>query len=73
MELIISESIKAHPMALLPPERPIDPVARYQLSDLLVGYESGEQFFVGGLPEGIAPTQRRSLNADARMATTKTG
>jgi pyruvate, water dikinase len=59
MEFIISGSIKAHPMALLPPERVIDPVARYQLSDLLVGYESGEQFFDGGCRRGSAPTQRR--------------
>ena len=53
MEFIISESIKAHPMALLHPERVTDPVARSQLSDLLTGYQSGEQFFVERLSEGI--------------------
>jgi pyruvate, water dikinase len=54
MEFIISESIKAHPLALLHPDRVRDPAARQQLMDLLHGYESGEAFFVERLSEGIA-------------------
>ncbi len=54
MEFIISESIKAHPLALLHPDRVGDPGARQQLTQLLQGYESGEQFFVERLSEGIA-------------------
>jgi pyruvate, water dikinase len=54
MEFIISESIKAHPLALLHPDRVGDPAARHQLTQLLQGYESGEQFFVERLSEGIA-------------------
>ncbi|HUJ67019.1 MAG TPA: phosphoenolpyruvate synthase [Acidimicrobiales bacterium] len=54
MEFIISESIKAHPLALLHPERVGDPSARHELAQLLHGYENGEQFFVQRLSEGIA-------------------
>ena len=54
MEFIISESIKAHPLALLHPDRVGDPEARQRLTRLLQGYESGEQFFVERLSEGIA-------------------
>jgi pyruvate, water dikinase len=54
MEFIISESIKAHPLALLHPERVGDPSARQELARLLDGYENGEQFFVQRLSEGIA-------------------
>jgi pyruvate, water dikinase len=54
MEFIISESIKAHPLALIHPDRVSDPVAREQLIRLLDGYDNGEQFFVQRLSEGIA-------------------
>jgi len=54
MEFIISESIKAHPLALLHPERVGDPSARQEVTRLLEGYENGEQFFVQRLSEGIA-------------------
>jgi pyruvate, water dikinase len=54
MEFIISESIKAHPLALLHPDRVGDASARHQLAQVIHGYESGEQFFVERLSEGIA-------------------
>ncbi len=53
MEFIISESIKAHPMALLHPERVRDGAAREALARLTAGYADGAQFFVERLSEGI--------------------
>jgi len=54
MEFIISESIKAHPMALVHPERVTDPDTRAALARLVEGYPDGETFFVERLSEGIA-------------------
>ncbi len=53
MEFIISESIRAHPLALLHPERVTDPEARKDLDHLIRGYDDGERFFVERLSEGI--------------------
>jgi pyruvate,water dikinase len=53
MEFIVNESIKAHPLALLHPERVIDPEARKELLRLTRGYRDGEHFFVERLSEGI--------------------
>jgi pyruvate,water dikinase len=53
MEFIITESIKAHPLALLHPDRVADGLARAAIARLLRGYGSGEQFFVERLSEGI--------------------
>jgi pyruvate,water dikinase len=53
MEFIISESIKAHPMALIHPEKVTDPSARENLAQLIRGYPDGESFFVERLSEGI--------------------
>jgi pyruvate, water dikinase len=53
MEFIVNESIKAHPLALLHPERVIDPEARQELVRLTRGYRDGEHFFVERLSEGI--------------------
>ena len=53
MEFIISESIRAHPLALLHPDRVTDPGAREELARLVRGYDSGEEFFVQRLSEGI--------------------
>ncbi len=53
MEFIITESIKAHPLALLHPDRVADGQARAAIARLLRGYGSGEQFFVERLSEGI--------------------
>ena len=46
MEFIISESIRAHPLALLHPERVSDPAARAAIDRLVQNYSSGEEFFV---------------------------
>ena len=53
MEFIISESIKAHPMALVHPERVTDPDARAALARLTDGYPDGETYFVERLAEGV--------------------
>jgi pyruvate,water dikinase len=54
MEFIISESIRAHPMALLHPERVTDPEDVEKLRALVRGYPDGGTFFVERLAEGIA-------------------
>jgi pyruvate,water dikinase len=53
MEFIISESIKAHPLALAHPEQVTDPAAQAALARLTRGYPDGETFFVQRLSEGI--------------------
>ncbi|WP_308387907.1 phosphoenolpyruvate synthase [Acidithiobacillus sp. AMEEHan] len=53
MEFIINESIKAHPMALLHPEKVQNPDTRQAIEHLLSGYSDGASFFVQRLSEGI--------------------
>jgi pyruvate, water dikinase len=53
MEFIVNESIKAHPMALLHPEKVSDPGQREALARLIQGYRDGEHYFVERLAEGI--------------------
>jgi pyruvate,water dikinase len=53
MEFIISESIKAHPLALVHPDKVADPGARATIARITHGYDSGEAFFVERLSEGI--------------------
>ncbi len=53
MEFIITEYIKAHPMALIHPERVQDAVELEQLSDLTRNYEKPEDFFIQRLSEGV--------------------
>ena len=53
MEFIISESIKAHPLALVHPDRVTDPAAREEIDRLIRLYPDGESFFVQRLSEGI--------------------
>jgi pyruvate, water dikinase len=53
MEFIIAESIKAHPMALVHPER-LDPREREEIGRLTAQYESPSAFFVERLSEGVA-------------------
>lgn len=53
MEFIINESIKAHPMALLHPDRVTDLSQQAAISNLVRGYASGEAFFIEKLSEGI--------------------
>jgi pyruvate,water dikinase len=54
MEFIITDHIKAHPMALLHPERVEDEAERRLLSTLAGGYERPGDFFVERLAEGVA-------------------
>jgi pyruvate, water dikinase len=53
MEFIITEYIKAHPLALLHPEKVTDPHDRETIAHLTRAYPDGESFFVQHLSEGI--------------------
>jgi pyruvate, water dikinase len=53
MEFIISESIRAHPMALLDPDRITDEIDREHVRELISGYENGAAYFVERLSEGV--------------------
>jgi pyruvate,water dikinase len=54
MEFIIAETIKAHPMALVHPERVSDPRDRAMIERLARHRSSPAQYFVETLSEGIA-------------------
>ncbi len=53
LEFIINEYIKAHPMALLYPERIASPAERGQVAELVGDAASGAEFFVTRLAEGV--------------------
>ena len=53
MEFIITEYIKAHPMALLHPEHVLDNAELEQLKQLTRHYQSPADFFVQRLSEGV--------------------
>ncbi|MEF3075732.1 phosphoenolpyruvate synthase [Methylobacter sp. Wu1] len=53
MEFIITEYIKAHPMALLHPYKVQDSGEREQLKRLIGPYDTGEEFFIRQLSEGV--------------------
>ncbi|MFC2073598.1 phosphoenolpyruvate synthase, partial [Campylobacterota bacterium] len=53
MEFIINTSIKAHPMALIHPEK-LDDVTRQKIDQLTAAYENSETFFTKVLSEGVA-------------------
>ena len=53
LEFIISESIRAHPLALLHPERIEEAAVRDELEALIGGYASGADYFVEKLSEGV--------------------
>ena len=53
MEFVVTEYIKAHPMALLHPERLNDPDVASRIKGLLAGYPDGSTYFVERLSEGI--------------------
>ncbi|MTE15853.1 phosphoenolpyruvate synthase [Nocardia aurantiaca] len=53
MEFVITESIKAHPLALIHPDRVGDPAIRTELERLTEGYSDGSSFFVQRLSEEI--------------------
>jgi pyruvate,water dikinase len=54
IEFIVGEQIRAHPMALLHPERVEDAREREELAALVRGFASGADYFVERLAEGIA-------------------
>ncbi|TAK65118.1 phosphoenolpyruvate synthase [Methylobacter sp.] len=53
MEFIITEYIKAHPMALIHPEQVQDADEREQLDQLTDNYPSAEDYFIQKLSEGV--------------------
>jgi pyruvate, water dikinase len=53
MEFIISESIRAHPMALLNPEAVDDPDQRQSILNMIKGYPGGADYFIERLAEGV--------------------
>ncbi len=53
MEFIISETIKAHPLALLSPDRVTNGETRDAIGQMIKGYPDGASFFVERLSEGI--------------------
>jgi pyruvate,water dikinase len=53
MEFIISESIRAHPMALLDPEAVEDPAERAKIYEMIGGHADGAAYFVERLAEGV--------------------
>ncbi len=53
LEFIINEYIKAHPMALLHPERVQDRDERARVESLYQGYPDGASFFIQRLSEGV--------------------
>ena len=54
MEFIITDSIKAHPMALIHPERIADARERAEIERLTEYYASPSEFFLQRLSEGVA-------------------
>jgi len=53
LEFIIGEAVRAHPMALLHPDKIEDAVERSALSSLIEHHPSGGAFFVAKLAEGV--------------------
>jgi pyruvate, water dikinase len=53
MEFIVADHIKAHPMALVHPERIDDPFVREEIFRLTRGFERPADFFVRQLAEGV--------------------
>lgn len=53
IEFIITNVIKAHPLALLHPEK-VDEATRAQIKALIGNYSSGAEFFIETLASGIA-------------------
>lgn len=54
MEFIITEYIKAHPMALIHPEKVADADELAQIQALTQGYSQPQEFFIQRLAEGVA-------------------
>jgi len=54
MEFVISNYVKAHPMALIHPERVSDEQERNAIEELTMGYASNADYFVHTLARGLA-------------------
>ncbi len=54
IEFIIASFVRAHPLALLHPDRVRDPAARAEIDALTAGYTDRGEFFVERLAEGVA-------------------
>ncbi|MET0962188.1 MAG: phosphoenolpyruvate synthase [Noviherbaspirillum sp.] len=54
LEFIVAEHIRAHPMALLHPERIEDAAEREAIARLVQAWPSGAEYFVERLSEGVA-------------------
>jgi pyruvate,water dikinase len=54
IEFIIANAVKVHPMALLHPDRVSGAGTRAEIGALTSGYESGADYFVDRLAEGVA-------------------
>ena len=53
IEFIIAEAVRAHPMALIHPERVEDKLERAELKQLIGHHRDGSAFFVEKLSEGV--------------------
>jgi len=53
MEFIVAEHIRVHPMALVHPERVVDPAVREQIAALTRGHATPADYFVRELAEGV--------------------
>ena len=53
MEFIVNEHIKAHPMALAQPDEVESEEDRKKIGELIANYDSGADFFIEKLSEGI--------------------
>ncbi|HJV60306.1 MAG TPA: phosphoenolpyruvate synthase [Albitalea sp.] len=54
MEFIVAEHIRAHPMALVHPEKVDDPAVRDEIARLTHGHATPADYFVRQLAEGVA-------------------
>ena len=54
IEFIIANAVRAHPMALLHPDRVTDAVTRAEIAALVRGHAGGADYFVDRLAEGVA-------------------
>jgi pyruvate,water dikinase len=54
IEFIIANAVRAHPMALLHPDRVADAATRAEIAALVRGHGDGAEYFVDRLAEGVA-------------------
>ncbi|TVR02973.1 MAG: phosphoenolpyruvate synthase [Deltaproteobacteria bacterium] len=54
MEFVVSNHIKAHPMALVQFDRLEDAAAKAEIAELTAGYDDKEEFFVDRLARGLS-------------------